>query len=692
MSALFAGFPFFIWMLPLAMLPVIFHLFLKMQKRPRPFPTLMFFQRIDPKLSARKQIREWLILLLRALLIFLLMLALARLVWTGGIGTGPATVVIIVDNSGSMSGPANGGESKLKRATEAAHALVGTLGSGDNAGLVLAVEDPTVTMPAGLVSDWAVVRATLDRVAETEATGRPVAALQRAFEILRDSAATRLEVHVFTDLQETEWSKPAMELKASRPGIGLYVHRVPTAADAQPNVSLAAVDWPRKRLLAGRKFPASVTIANGSEFDARVSLHKTDDQGGKSSEAVFIPKREEKTVALVHGAEHPGFHWVHMWIEGDALGADNRAGIGYACADRQTVLFIGERREFGLLPVAMSPTPDGRLSGLAVQFGDVTGLDQHKPVCAVTTWATVPGIEAALSEYVQQGGNLIIVPGQGPGASAPAWVGCLPEQAEGHPEGLPLIVFQKSASVFDDLRDAKGDVSLRNIRAFRLSSLQTTGEATGLVGLEDGRVVLAQRRWGKGTVFASGVAFDSSASTLVLKSGFLALSQSMALTATEGAEASLSLVAGERVILPGTESGLVHIRSLVGGALDWKGESSKLPVLPRAGVYAVEAGGQTHHVVVRSAAAEGRSKFIGDGNVPALVGLKYVVRPLEDLASFVKDAQRTGSGLDFYLPLLLLALAALLVEGWLANLPPRKVVRPQPASSAKAEPQKAVVA
>ena len=69
--------PLFIWLLPAAGLPILFHLFFKLKKRPRVFPTLMFFEQIDPQLSARRQIRHWLVLLLRTLFLLFLLLALA---------------------------------------------------------------------------------------------------------------------------------------------------------------------------------------------------------------------------------------------------------------------------------------------------------------------------------------------------------------------------------------------------------------------------------------------------------------------------------------------------------------------------------------------------------------------------------------------------------------------------------------
>ena len=105
MTGLTALNPLFLSLLPLAALPVLFHLFFRLKKSPRVFPTLMFFHRIDPQLNARRRLREWLILLLRTLLILFVLLALARPVWFGLGKEGSVAVALVIDNSGSMAGP-----------------------------------------------------------------------------------------------------------------------------------------------------------------------------------------------------------------------------------------------------------------------------------------------------------------------------------------------------------------------------------------------------------------------------------------------------------------------------------------------------------------------------------------------------------------------------------------------------------
>ena len=67
------AYPAAAWLLPAIALPVIFHLFFRLRRQVRDFPALLFFQRIDPRLSAKRKLHEWLILLLRCLFIALLL-------------------------------------------------------------------------------------------------------------------------------------------------------------------------------------------------------------------------------------------------------------------------------------------------------------------------------------------------------------------------------------------------------------------------------------------------------------------------------------------------------------------------------------------------------------------------------------------------------------------------------------------
>ena len=646
--------PMFTWLLPAAALPVLFHLFFKLKKRPRVFPTLMFFEQIDPQLSARRQIRHWLVLLLRTLFLLFLLLALARPVWLIGGGTGSVAVVCLIDNSGSMSGLADGDRSKLHSAVEAARALVSKLTSKDTAAVLTLVDDPTVVLPPGLESDKALIQAALDRIVETEATGDPAAAWQRARALVEASIATRYEIHIFTDLQEAKWNRTGGGLQPPRAGTTVVFHRFASPAAGQPNLSLAAIALPPLRLLAGRPIPLQITIANPGLADATARLNWVDDADNRGTTEVTVPHQSEKNFPVLIKPAPAGFHWVQAWLEGDRFAADNKAALGFVCAEKSTVLFAGQINDFGLLPLAMTPAA----SGLTAAFGSA-----DRPVLIVTTWDKA----GTFQNFVELGGNLLVVPAlTATGAvRSPAWLGVASDALTAQPAGAPVMIFQNHAIIFTDLRDPAGQVTLRGIKAFKFQPLRPANDQDSVFGLEDGRALFVEHPVGKGLVFASGLAFDPSWTTLPLKGAFLAIAQGMALVHASGADNTVALIAGER--LAGTNAEPAEIKSLAGSPLDWRGESGHLPVLPRSGIYTLKTGQTTRYIAVRCSAAEGQARFLTGPQVPRLAGIPHTIRNFTDLTTFLRQSLRISRGLDLFLPLLLLAIVTVLLEAWFAN-------------------------
>lgn len=295
MSGLTVLNPFFLSWLPLAALPVLFHLFFRLKRKARPFPTLMFFQRLAPQLNARRRLREWLILLLRTLLILFLLLALARPVWFGHGHAGQMAVVLLIDNSGSMSGAAENGRTKLKQAVDGARDILAELNAGDRAGIVLLVPDPAAPLPAGLTDDKAALKLALDGIAETEASGSVAAAVDRATRMLETSTTARREIQIFSDLQQEKWGHPPVNPSAPPTRLEVVVHRVPSPPGESQNVVLTQVVIPARPVVAGRRFPVQVRLANPGLTQAQVRLNWLDDAGTRGGLDLTVPAQGEKT-------------------------------------------------------------------------------------------------------------------------------------------------------------------------------------------------------------------------------------------------------------------------------------------------------------------------------------------------------------------------------------------------------------
>ena len=419
------------------------------------------------------------------------------------------------------------------------------------------VDDPTVALPPGLESDKTAIKVALDRIVDTEATGEPAAAWHRACVLLEASVATRFEIHIFTDLQEVEWNRAGTGLKPPRTGTTTVFHRLASPAAKQPNLSLSSVEIPPRRLLAGRPISLQITIANPGESDAAGRLNWVDDADNKGTSEIAVPHQSEKNVPVIVKPASAGFHWVQVWLEGDSFTADNKAGIGLVCAEKSAVLFAGQANDFGLLPLAIAPTS----SGLAAVFGSA-----DQPVLTVTTWENAGNFQT----FVEQGGNLLVVPAlTATGAvPAPAWLGATCDALETQPKGVPVMVFRDNAAILTDLHDANGQVTLRAIKAFKFQPLRPVNDQDPVFGLDDGRALFIEHHVGKGIVFASGLAFDPSWTTLPLKGAFLAIAQGMALAHAAAADNTVAIVAGERLAGTGTEA--VEIKSLAGSPLDWR--------------------------------------------------------------------------------------------------------------------------
>lgn len=474
--------PAFLWGLPLAGIPILFHLFYRIRKKERPFSSLLFFVMVDPRMNARRKIREILALLLRMAAMLLFLLALAAPVWRGGHGGGPTDRVLIVDNSASMAAASAGARTRLSRALEAAAALLGAMRPGDRAVLALTVPDAAAALPEGWSADPAALRAALDRIGETEAAGSPANAFALAVEWLASASAPGREIHLFSDLQQGEWDKPAAGLAAPPMGVAVTVHAIAAAPAAGPNVAMAGVTLPARRLFSRRLYEVQATLHNTTPFDADVRLHTAADDGQTSSRPILLPGGRSRTVAIPVFLGEPGPHGIRIWLSGDQFGPDNTAYLGFVTESRAPVLFVGSRSDFGLLPIALSPAGDGRLSGLVPHFAEtVAAISNPAPAMVVVHADTLRDPAAPLFDYVRGGGMLLVLPPPeltSAADSLPPWIDIVLNPLRHDEAGADLMAFETRAPLWQEMRDDRGNVSLGGARAFRYRPLTLGREAT----------------------------------------------------------------------------------------------------------------------------------------------------------------------------------------------------------------------
>jgi hypothetical protein len=102
--------PWMLWALPTVLLPIIIHLLNRLRYRTVHWGAMMFLLRANKAATRRAKIRQYLLLLFRALVILFLIWAMSRPItggWIGKAAGGASEVVLVVlDRSASMEGRA----------------------------------------------------------------------------------------------------------------------------------------------------------------------------------------------------------------------------------------------------------------------------------------------------------------------------------------------------------------------------------------------------------------------------------------------------------------------------------------------------------------------------------------------------------------------------------------------------------
>ena len=686
------GAALFLGLLPLAAAPIVFHMLMRRNRKTVLFSTELFFDSMKPRLSFHRKFREPLLLAARTLLLLFLLLALARMAFPGmgsflGL-SGDQAVVVVIDNSSSMAGQVAGGDrTKLSVALEGARVLLKNMDERGQAAVVLLVPDPAAARFGGMTTDKENLLNFLESIRVTEATGDTARSLLRATKLLKDVApAGGGSMHIFTDVQEAEWTGTALAADDLDPGVSVFLHRLPGAEPDNPNVCPLRAELSARRILPNQPYSLQLLLRNDGARDVQVRVNRTDSEHPlMQTFPVTVGAGVQKLVKLPVQPKAAGRHWVRVRIEGDGFDGDNRVFVPYICENKGDIFFLGAKGAgtFGLLPLALSPGGDGRFTSLVPVYLAPTELQgrlqKNPPMLVVMTWATASSLDAPtnalLDQYTQQGGHLMVLPAVDGGKSAgkpPAWIGAHSGLLQSVPVSLPLRVVGARSEFWSDLRGLDGRVRLGNAFAskyYPLSFVQDSGFEPLLASGEEHQI-LALRKHGKGQIVVSGLAFGRTGawSTLPRQKSFLVMVQPIALGAASGlVNANVSIVAGQPMRLMPGEGNELSITTLLGDQVDWSGLRDQSPLLVRSGAYIVAMGQRESCLTVMPSEREGRSPFIEGDKIAGLAGIKYEISTLSDEDDFRDDLDKSLAGAGLFLPLLLLALACMIAEGLLGS-------------------------
>ena len=408
--------PWFLGALAALGLPVYIHLLRRQVTVPRPFSSLMFFERGIQSSTRHRRLRYLLLFALRALLLLLLILAFANpYVRRANVGESGKLLLIVVDNSFSMRAGTRFADAKqaaleqLAKRPQAQKTQIIAFGS----------QLQVLTQP---VADQAVLRAALEGIQPGDSHGN-FGELGRGIRAIAETAPGPVELYLFSDMQNT--AMPANFADLVMPAkVSLKLHPVVrNAGKPTPNWTIESVVAPAQlpdpkdlkrshvqAVIAGYGTPAATRTVSLVINGKTAATKKVDVPAGGRASVEFQP------------LDVPyGFSRCEIKIDAaDGFAADDTSVFAVQRSDPERVLLVhasGDNRSALYFGDALAAAAQSSYLLQSVDASQTSDIDPSKYAFVVLADAMqLPSIfENTLAEYVRNGGNVLIAAGTSAG-------------------------------------------------------------------------------------------------------------------------------------------------------------------------------------------------------------------------------------------------------------------------------------
>jgi len=569
----------------LAAAPVIIHLLHKRRFRVVRWAAMDFLLASSRKNYRRVRLREIILLVLRTLILMLVVAAMARPFLAGAaamMGLARRHVVIVVDNSLSMSYAA-GGVKPFENAKTFAVKIIDSLEKGDTISLIAVSEqahgvirEPSTDLEAALAEL---------RALETNhgSTNLPQA-LQLAREILEKSDVTQKELYLITDNQRTAWrlrDGGNAELDELLTELSPLAEIVVADVGLDTSENMAIVDFRSNNRIIGKNVPdtsLTATIRNFGEFDQEhVEIAFYVDGSRKGSTTLPEPLKAGAAAEVSFGYSflEAQPHSLSVQLGLDKLPVDDARYLAVEVLESAKVLVVDGRpsSDFytsasGYLQTALRPQSSDRpfdnttiYTPNVIQPAELARerLDDYEFIVLADVPRVTPEHAAAIEQYVQDGGSVIIFLGdtiQPEDYNTTLYRdgrGLLPARISGI-AGDPRRSSHVSWVIGSDsdhplLQQFKGPKSsfLMSPQHYQHATLDApeSADAAVVFRYDNGKPALVEKTTGNGRVLLFACSANDSWTDLPRRPGYLLLVQELAAYVVRDRQAGRNLIVGD---------------------------------------------------------------------------------------------------------------------------------------------------
>lgn len=417
-----------------AVIPVVLHMIHRPQTRQMPFPTLRFLRISVQKTQRRKRVHDVLLMLIRAAVLVLVALGLARPTLSHVrllLGGARSAVAIVLDNSASM-GAIDVRQRRFDLAVSAVGQILDTLGAGDQVAL-LVTGGPAFPELGHLAPTQEQIRQVLPQCHVSWQGADLGARIREARRLLADCDAPNKQIYVVTDMQARSWQGLDRSAVGAMPteaiadaGLDTPVIVIDCAKAARPNTAVYGVAIRTPVAVSGLPITIEADLWNtGEQSEQRLVELWIDDVRQETSPVLAIPPQQHVKQSLTHVFDRAGLHRGEVRLSGsDGSKFDDRRFFTLDVDPATAVAVVKARRhetahldESFYLERALSPGKSGRgaVAATSLTADDLRSapLDRFKVIFAVGLPAFDAETAQRLRAYVVAGGNLVWIAGEG---------------------------------------------------------------------------------------------------------------------------------------------------------------------------------------------------------------------------------------------------------------------------------------
>lgn len=396
--------PVFLWGLLLVAIPIIIHLFSFRKQRVLYFSSLRFLREIDTQNRRRSRIIDWILLMIRILIVILLVLGFAQPVITSNENIAKESsglVVFHLDNSPSMQLPSGGDQTGLERAKMACQRILQQLPPSTRY-LISSNGD----QPADLVTlEREPFENRLNQITQDPYPFDLSLVMNRISLLTEYLSVGHIDLFVFSDFQ-------VGSLENTPPnGSDIFLHPTRIVPDVVDNLILDSCWFDRPYFQPGQEQTLSCRITNQSGVpynDIPVKLMVNDTL--KTIVNVSIPPEGIVTTDLTFLCKNRGWNLGTVSISDYPVAYDNTLHFVFSTAVNVQVLHLYEQNPNPYLVGFFGGDPQFSYQKYPYRSFPFADFNRFDFVILEGIMPSTGSLSNTLEQYLEQGGSSWIIP------------------------------------------------------------------------------------------------------------------------------------------------------------------------------------------------------------------------------------------------------------------------------------------